>query len=73
LTEIRWTEDLTVSGKIERPRGRIGEVRAWLHLAGADGLTGDLIALWPEGIADSRANIRGTLNGAAVHAQVPAP
>jgi pimeloyl-ACP methyl ester carboxylesterase len=73
LTDVRWTADLAVSGKIERPRGRTGEVRARLHLEGADGLSGDLSVGWPEGIAESRADIRGTLNGAAVRAQVRAP
>jgi pimeloyl-ACP methyl ester carboxylesterase len=73
LTDVRWTEDLAVSGRIEKPRERTGEVRARLHLKGADGVTGDLSVGWPEGIADSRAAIRGTLNGAPVHAEVRAP
>ncbi|HEV7612217.1 MAG TPA: alpha/beta fold hydrolase [Steroidobacteraceae bacterium] len=73
LTEVRWTEDLAVSGKIEKPRGRTGEVRAPLHLAAADGLTGDIMVEWPEGIAGSGATIRGILGGAAVNARTSAP
>ncbi len=73
LTELRWTEDLAVSGKIEKPRGRAGEVRARLHLAAVGGLTGDVAVKWPEGIAGSRTTIRGFLGGAAVHARTSAP
>ena len=73
LTEVRWTEDLAVSGTIDRPVARTGAVRASLHLTAADGLTGDLTVDWPEGIADSSAAIRGTLGGAPVLGHTPAP
>jgi hypothetical protein len=52
---------------------RTGMVRALLHLAAADGLTGDLIIEWPEGSAGSSAGIRGTFGDAKVAAQSPAP
>ncbi len=73
LSEVRWTEDLAVSGRIERARGRTGPVRIWLQLAGSDGLKGALTGGWLEGIANATAAIRGTIDGAAVHAEVPAP
>jgi hypothetical protein len=73
LTEVRWTEDLAVSGKIDRPMTRTGTVHATLQLAESGGPTGDLIVEWPEGVAGSSASIRGTLAGAAVRARTPAP
>jgi pimeloyl-ACP methyl ester carboxylesterase len=73
LTEVRWTEDLAVSGKIDRPMTRSGTVHASLHLAETGGPTGDLIVEWPEGIAASSASIRGTLGGTAVRARTAAP
>jgi hypothetical protein len=73
LTQVRWTEDLTVSGKIDKPLARTGTVRGWLRLAGADGLTGELALEWPEGIANSEASIRGILGGVRVLARTAAP
>jgi pimeloyl-ACP methyl ester carboxylesterase len=73
LNQVRWTEDLAVSGRIDRPVGHGGIVRARLQLAAADGPSGELSVEWPEGIAASSAAIRGTLGGAAVLAQAPAP
>ena len=72
LDQVRWTEDLAVSGKIDKPLGRSGTVRAALHLA-ADGQSGELHVEWPEGVAGAGAVIRGTLNGAAVRARTAAP
>ncbi len=73
LDQVRWTEDLAVSGKIDRPMTRTGSVHASLHLAAADGLTGEVTIDWPEGVADSVATIRGRLGGNAVQARTPAP
>jgi pimeloyl-ACP methyl ester carboxylesterase len=73
LNQVRWTEDLTVSGKIDRPAARTGTVRASLRLATVDGLTGELTVEWPEGIAGSSASIRGMFGDARVVAQSPAP
>ena len=73
LSQVRWTEDLTVSGKIDKPLARIGTVRASLHVATADGVTGELTVEWPEGVAGSSAAIRGVLGGDAVLARTPAP
>ena len=73
LTDVRWTEDLAVSGKIDRPVTRTGMLHAVLHVTAADGLTGDLSVEWPEGMANAAAAIRGTLGGATVLARAPAP
>ena len=73
LNQVRWTEDLTVSGKIDRPVARTGTVRASLRLATVDGLTGELSVDWPEGIAGSSASIRGMVGDARVVAQSAAP
>jgi hypothetical protein len=64
---------LSVSGKIDKPAARTGTVRASLHVAEADGLTGELAVEWPEGIANSDASVRGTLGGVRVIARTPAP
>jgi hypothetical protein len=73
LNQVRWTEDLTVSGTIDKPLARTGMVRALLQLSTADGLGGELAVEWPEGIAGSSADIRGALGGAVVRARTPAP
>jgi pimeloyl-ACP methyl ester carboxylesterase len=73
LNEVRWTEDLAVSGTIDKPKTRTGLVRCALHVAAAGGLEGDVTVQWAEGIADSRAAIRGTLAGEAVRAHTAAP
>jgi pimeloyl-ACP methyl ester carboxylesterase len=73
LTGVRWTEDLAVSGKIDKPVARHGVVHASLHLGVNGGASGDLMVEWPEDIADSHANIRGKLDGTAVMARTAAP
>ena len=73
LNQVRWTEDLAVSGKIDRPVARTGTVRASLRLTTVDGLTGELSVDWPEGVAASGAGIRGTIGDVRVVAQSSAP
>jgi pimeloyl-ACP methyl ester carboxylesterase len=73
LSGVRWTEDLTVSGTIEAPAGHTGAVRARLDVAGPGVGSGRLQIRWPEGVADARAQIRGTLGAVAVVAQTQAP
>ncbi len=72
LREVRWTEDVVVSGEIDSP-GRAGVVRAALELSAPQGECGKLEAQWPEGAARPRATVRGTLGGHAVLAEAPAP
>ena len=71
LQQVRWTEDVGVSGELDSP-ARQGEVRARLTLH-APRLEGTLELAWPEGVADARASARGVLGGRAVVAQAPAP
>ncbi|MEP6546675.1 MAG: alpha/beta fold hydrolase [Gammaproteobacteria bacterium] len=73
LSKVRWTEDLAVSGEIDKPLARIGMVRAKLRLEGAGALTGDLQVAWPDGIANSIAAIRGAVDGAPAFARTAAP
>jgi hypothetical protein len=73
LTQVRWAEDLAVSGEIDQPSDRTGTVRATLHMAGPGALTGDIKVQWPDGIAGSMAAIQGTIDGAVVLARTAAP
>jgi hypothetical protein len=72
LDAVRWTEDLAVSGTLEKAPGPASRVRAHLRLAGADSVEGELEIVWddaPDGVAD----IRGSLGGARLDARTPAP
>jgi pimeloyl-ACP methyl ester carboxylesterase len=71
LHEVRWTEDLAVSGHIDWP-GRTGRAHALLALKGL-AASGTLEASWLEGQGAAQAQVRGTLNGSAVAAEAPAP
>jgi pimeloyl-ACP methyl ester carboxylesterase len=73
LADVHWSEDLSISGMIEKPLARTGTVRAKLHLTGTGGVVGALTVEWPEGIADSSAVILGTLDRASVRARTAAP
>jgi pimeloyl-ACP methyl ester carboxylesterase len=73
LTEVRWTEDLAVSGMVDKPAARLGVVRASLRFAAADGQKGAIRVEWPEGVANSTAAIHGTMGDAVVSARMPAP
>jgi pimeloyl-ACP methyl ester carboxylesterase len=73
LSSMRWVKDLAVSGTVDTPAGPIGAVRSSLHVSAAEGSAGDLRIEWPEGVADSRAVIHGSLGGVAVNATIPAP
>ena len=73
MKEVRWTEDVAVSGEIDKPAARRGVVRASLHLAVNGGAAGDLVVEWSEGVADSAASIQGRLNGIAAMARTASP
>ncbi len=73
LKEVRWTQDLAVSGRIEKSPSRVGPVRAHLNLSKAGGGQGEIDVQWTEGVAGAIARVRGALDGAAVAAQMPAP
>jgi pimeloyl-ACP methyl ester carboxylesterase len=69
LRDVRWTEDVGVSGHIDWP-GRSGSVHASVQLAGSDGV---LELAWAEGVSGARATARGRLGDHAVVASAPAP
>jgi pimeloyl-ACP methyl ester carboxylesterase len=73
LDGVRWTEDLAVSGTLEKTRGLTSRVRAHLQLAGADSLHGVLEIVWDDAAPDAVADVRGSLGGARVAARMPAP
>jgi pimeloyl-ACP methyl ester carboxylesterase len=73
LNQVRWTEDLAVSGTIEKPMARSGTVRARLQLTMAGALAGEVTVEWPEDGAGASADIHGALAGAAVLARTPPP
>jgi len=73
LDQVRWIEDLAVSGTIDKPADRAGTVRARLALAGPQGPAGRLWILWQESGLEAHALVRGTIGGAAVVAQTPVP
>jgi pimeloyl-ACP methyl ester carboxylesterase len=73
LSRVRWTEDLAVSGRIDRAEGHTGIVRAQLDLEGPANLSGRLAIRWQEGVTQARAQIHGVIGGSAVAAQTAAP
>jgi pimeloyl-ACP methyl ester carboxylesterase len=72
LKEVRWSEDLAVSGHIEWP-GRNGWVTAHVVLQGSPAASGSLEAGWAEGVAGARAAVHGSLGGRSVVADAPVP
>ena len=72
LRELRWAEDLAVSGTLEVPR-YYGEAHATLQLHGANELSGTLKVEWLEGAPRAMAKVHGLLGGRAVAAELAAP
>ena len=73
LDQVRWTEDVAVSGSIDKAAGRTGMVHALLRLTGTDGHRGEIKVEWPEGTAAATAAITGSMNGTPVVAGTAAP
>jgi pimeloyl-ACP methyl ester carboxylesterase len=72
LRDVRFTEDLAVSGKFSWPaHGGVAEGK--LTLAGTPELSGTLSATWIEGAAQAQTHIHGTLGQAIVAADTSAP
>ncbi len=59
LHRVRWTEDLAVSGTLERSAGPLALVRARIEVAGPGGLKGRLTVRWTEGLANAGARVDG--------------
>jgi pimeloyl-ACP methyl ester carboxylesterase len=72
LHDVRWSEDLSVSGTIDWP-GRSGTAKGALTLAGASEFSGELKVSWTEGVAQARAQIHGKLGDAVLAAETSAP
>jgi pimeloyl-ACP methyl ester carboxylesterase len=72
LRDVRWSEDLAVSGTLHCPDQR-GRVAGELTLAGADAMSGMLSVSWTEGETRARAQIHGKLGNAVVAAEMAAP
>ncbi len=73
VDRVRWTNDLEVSGTIDKPSGYTSTVSAHLDSVGPGGAAGQLQIHWQEGLADVRAHITGKISGRTVVAQMPAP
>jgi len=72
LHEVRWTEDVSVSGTVTWP-GRSGAAAADLVVAGPGVDSASLKIQWSEGVPEAQARIRGNLGRTAVVAKSPAP
>jgi hypothetical protein len=73
LHDVRWTEDLAVSGTLKYPDQQRGRVTGELTLSGADEMNGMLSVSWTEGEARARAQIHGKLGNTAIAAEMAAP
>jgi hypothetical protein len=73
LEQVKWTEDLAVSGTIDRAAHDTGPVRATLRLHTAAGASGQITIEWNEADPAPLARIRGSFAGAAVDGRAPAP
>jgi pimeloyl-ACP methyl ester carboxylesterase len=70
LDQVRWTEDLPVSGVIDWDR-RSGDIRAELTLAGVT--QGKVSVSWNAKAAAARARIDGIVGGRPINAWMPSP
>ena len=70
LREVRWSEDVTVSGQIDS-RGMRATVRAALRLQDAAGRHGALSLRWQTDDAQAIARISGRIDGRVVRAAAP--
>jgi pimeloyl-ACP methyl ester carboxylesterase len=70
LREVRWSEDVTVSGHVDF-RGKRETVRAALRLQDATGRHGTLSLRWQADDAQTIASLRGRIDGRIVRAAAP--
>jgi pimeloyl-ACP methyl ester carboxylesterase len=73
LHQVRWTRDVAVSGRIVRPAGRHGMVRAFLRASSPKDPMGRLTVQWPAGVDHSQARVRGAFGIRKVVAESPGP
>jgi hypothetical protein len=72
LYEVRWTEDLAVSGSLSW-QARSGSAAGRLTLSGPAGMRGVVNVHWVEGVAPARAQVHGQLADTSVAAETSAP
>jgi pimeloyl-ACP methyl ester carboxylesterase len=72
LYEVRWAEDLGVSGKVVRPLHN-GTATAEVAVIGPGGNKGTLRIRWTEGVRQARAEVSGELADVPVVAETAAP
>jgi pimeloyl-ACP methyl ester carboxylesterase len=73
LDQVRWTEDLAVSGTIDESRDRARTVHAKITIEGPGQVRGTIDLQWPDLESNARARIRGDISGKTVVAEMPAP
>jgi pimeloyl-ACP methyl ester carboxylesterase len=73
LKEVRWTDDVAVSGNVDRSAGRNADVQATLTIIGPSAIPGQLRIQWTGNGTDPMAHIDGAIGAATVIARVPAP
>ncbi len=73
LYQVRWTEDVAVSGALERSPGPEGSVNARIKISDFSGYDGELSIRWRDGSAGATARLSGRLGDAPLEALVPAP
>ncbi len=73
LDDLRWTEDVSLSGTTERPLDRGGLTRARVEVQGPDGIRGHLRIRWSEERPGDGARIDGSLGGVSVSARTALP
>jgi hypothetical protein len=72
LYDLRWAEDLGVSGRVTRPR-RAGGATADIAVIGPGGNKATLHIRWVEGEPRARARVTGRFGDTAVVAETSAP
>ena len=72
LTDLRWCEDVAVSGRV-LPDGTGTGGEASLSLVAADGTRGTLAMRWPDGGPEAMATLAGTIGGRVLRASARAP
>ncbi len=74
LTDVRWTQDLPVSGTLDwhGARESVSGTLSW-HAAGTPCADGEVSVNWPQVTSNGLARISGTVAGASIEAELPAP
>ena len=73
LDAVRWTDDVAVSGVMQRTAGQIAVVHGDLQFTSSNASTGRLTVRWVDGTADQDAAVRieGMVDGQVLEAVLP--